>query len=70
MPRRIADQNAKSPSSTSEREGLIGAARAVVRAHALRDDGRASDEDVSDAIADLESCLPRRQKQRTSHSAA
>jgi hypothetical protein len=64
MPRRIADQNARSRISTSECEGLIGAARAVVRAHALRDNDRASDEDVSDAIADLESCLPRRQKRK------
>jgi len=63
MPRRIADQKTKSRPSTFEREGLIGAARAVVRAHALRDEDRASDEDVSDAIADLESCLPRWQKQ-------
>lgn len=70
MPRKIADQGARSRSSPSESEGLIGAARSVVRAHALRDDGRASDEDVSDAIADLESCLPRRQKHRTAHSSA
>jgi hypothetical protein len=63
MPRRIADQKTKSRPSAFEREGLLGAARAVVRVHALRDEDRASDEDVSDAIADLESCLPRRQKQ-------
>ena len=36
---------------------LVIAARAVVRAHSLRDQGRRSDEDVSDAIADLKSCL-------------
>jgi hypothetical protein len=59
MLEKIANKKTKSPSSTSGFEGLIGAARAVVRAHALRDNGKASDEDVSDAIAELEGCLPR-----------
>jgi hypothetical protein len=58
----IANKKTKPRSSTSEFEGLIGAARAVVRAHALRDDDKASDEDVSDAIAELEGYLPRQRK--------
>jgi hypothetical protein len=62
MPGKIANQKANPHSSTSQFEGLIGAARDVVKAHALRDDDRASDEDVSDAIAVLQRCLPRRRK--------
>jgi hypothetical protein len=61
---KIVDQKAKSRLSTSELEGLIEAARDVVRAHALRDDDKASDDDISDAIADLERCLPRQRKGR------
>ena len=44
-------------SSTSEFDDLIESACAVVRTHDLRDADEASDEDVSDAIADLEGCL-------------
>jgi hypothetical protein len=61
---KIVNQKTKSHSSSSGLEGLIEAARVVVRAHALRDDDKASDDDVSDAIADLERCLPR-QRNRT-----
>ena len=57
-----ANHKTKSRPSTSEFEGLVKAARAVVRTHALRDDDKASDEDVSDAIAELEGCLPRQRK--------
>jgi hypothetical protein len=44
-------------SSSLMNRDLIVAARAVVTAHSLRDQGRRSDEDVSDAVADLRSCL-------------
>ena len=60
--RKIADQKAKSPSFASECEGLIEAARAVVRAHHLRDRDEADDGDVSDAIAELEDSLPRQRR--------
>jgi hypothetical protein len=63
-PKKIADQKRKSPSSASDCEGLIEAARAVVRAHYLRDCDEADDGDVSDAIAELEDSLPRQQRGR------
>lgn len=54
---------------TSELENLTEAARAVVTAHSLRDDDKASDEDVSDAIANLKRCLPRhRREARAAHT--
>ncbi len=62
MPGNSANQKTKSRSSTSEFEGLIKAARAVVRAHHLRDRDEADDCDVSDAIAELEDSLPRQRK--------
>jgi hypothetical protein len=62
MPGKIADQETKSRSSTSEFEGLVTAARAVVRAHHLRDRDEADDGDVADAIAELEDSLPRQRK--------
>jgi hypothetical protein len=49
-------------SSVSEFEGLIKAARAVVRAHQLRDRDEADDSDVSDCIAELEGSIPRRKR--------
>ena len=57
-----ANQKNKSGSSTSEFEGLIRAARAVVRAHHRRDRDEADDGDVSDAIAELEDSLLRQRK--------
>ncbi|MBZ5664809.1 MAG: hypothetical protein LAO30_09425 [Acidobacteriia bacterium] len=57
-----ANQKNKSGSSTAEFEGLIKAARAVVRAHHLRDRDEGDDCDVSDAIAELEGSLPRQRK--------
>jgi len=63
-PEKIKNQKTRSRSSKSELEGLIEAARAVVRAHFLRDHDKASDEDVSDAIAVLEGCLPRHREGR------
>jgi|KBSMisStaDraftv2_1062788.scaffolds.fasta_scaffold53820_2 hypothetical protein len=50
--------------STSALNLLIEAARAVVTAHTLRDDDMGSDEDVSDAIANLERLLPRQYGKR------
>jgi hypothetical protein len=59
-----ANRETKLRSSTSEFEGLIEAARIVVRTHALRDEDKASDEDLSDAIAELEGCLPHSARER------
>ena len=53
---------------TSELESLAQAACAVVTAHSLRDDDRGSDEDLSDAIANLKRCLPRQRRERRSDS--
>jgi hypothetical protein len=50
--------------STSALDVLIKAARAVVTAHTLRDDDMGSDDDVSDAIANLERVLPRQHGKR------
>jgi len=58
----IVNQKTRSRESKSGFEGLVEAARAVVRASALRDEDKASDEAVSDAIAELEGCLPRSAK--------
>ncbi len=57
-----ANEKSKSRSSTSGFEGLLEAARAVVRAHHLRDRDEADDGDVSDAIAELDDSLPRQPK--------
>src|ERR1700692_2739120 len=53
-----ANRRTKSSQSTSGLDGLIEAARAVVTAHSLRDDDVGSDDDVSDAIANLGRLLP------------
>jgi hypothetical protein len=60
----------KKDKSMSEFEGLTKAARAVVRAHHLRDRDEADDSDVSDAIAELEDCIPRHHKSRARSNAA
>jgi hypothetical protein len=72
MPKRIGIQRKNRwRLPASELESLTKAARAVVTAHAMRDDDRASDEDVSDAIAKLKRCLPRhRREARADHSTA
>jgi hypothetical protein len=49
----------RSRTPNSQVRELIEAAREVVLAHRRRDLDTASDEDVSDAIADLERRLPR-----------
>lgn len=67
MPERSERRGTVSRMPNSAVRELIEAAREVVRAHRRRDLDRASDEDVSDAIADLERCLPR---QTTSQIAA
>jgi hypothetical protein len=59
MPEKGETRGTGSPMPSSAVRELIEAAREVVRAHRRRDLDRASDEDVSDAIADLERCLPR-----------
>lgn len=59
MPQKSKRRGTRSSTPKSEVQELIEAAREVVRAHRRRDLDRASDEDVSDAIADLERCLPR-----------
>jgi len=58
-----ARQTINSNQSTSGLNGLIDAARSVVTAHALRDDDKASDENVSDAIANLQRCLPKQRRE-------
>jgi hypothetical protein len=60
----------KKDKSMSEFEGLTKAARAVVRAHHLRDRDEADDSDVSDAIAELENSIPRRRKSTAQSNAA
>jgi hypothetical protein len=62
MLRKAENQKSKSRSLTSDVEALVKAARAVVRAHHLRDRDEADDGDVGDAIAELEDRLPRRRK--------
>ena len=57
-----ANQKNKSRSSTAEFEGVIKAARAVVKAHHRRDRDEADDGDVADAIAELEDSLPQQRK--------
>lgn len=57
MPRKIVEHKGESGSLTPTFDDLVDAARGVVRAHALRDDAEASDDDVGDAIAGLERCL-------------
>jgi hypothetical protein len=47
---------------TPDVEMLVKAARAVVRAHHLRDRDEADDGDVGDAIAELEDRLPQRRR--------
>jgi hypothetical protein len=59
-----ANRSIGSSLSTSGLDGLIEAARAVVTAHILRDDDMGSDDDVSDAIANLGRLLPRQRKKR------
>jgi hypothetical protein len=58
MPEKSERRGTESRIPSSAVRELIEAAREVVRAHKRRDLDRASDEDVSDAIADLERCLP------------
>lgn len=67
MPRKIPSRKANLASSASERVDLIEAARAVVRAHHMRDRDQADDGDVSDAIAELEDSLPRRSRQTSAN---
>jgi hypothetical protein len=59
-----ANRRTRSSLSTSGLDGLIEAARAVVTAHTLRDDDMGSDDDVSDAIANLGRLLPRQRRRR------
>ena len=56
--RRIANQRVKSRPPAFNYEGLLEAARAVIKAHHLRDRDEADDSDVSDAIAEMEESLP------------
>jgi hypothetical protein len=58
--RKVANKRTKSLSPVLEWEGLLEAARAVVKAHHLRDRDEADDSDVSDAISELEERLPRK----------
>jgi hypothetical protein len=59
MPEKSERSGTISRTPSSEVRELIEAAREVVRAHRRRDLDTASDEDVSDAIADLERSLLR-----------
>ena len=62
MPEKSTSQKTGPRPPTPEFEALIRAARAVVRAHRLRDRGEADDGDVSDCIAELEDSIPRPRK--------
>lgn len=70
MPEKSERPGTRSRTPSSEMRELIEAAREVVRAHRKRDLDTASDEDVSDAIADLERCLPRGTSRKARQSAA
>ena len=72
MSRKTARKSTRPRPSTagSPDYGLMETCRAGVGAHALRDAGKGSDDDVSDAIAQLERCLMQQPKAARGTSSA